>query len=545
MAIKRYVPLMLTLMLLAARVPANATTYALIIGVADYTQLHKLDFADKDALEFYLYLRKSVPSDAGKITIFLNKNATRNAIAGKLYEIVDKAMPGDRVFIYFSGHGDIEQLYTTDNFFLLLGKCPIKNYMTSWNYVLDRNFFDYYIQPLIAKNVRTIFICDACHSGSLIGGEKGRKNNSEAFMRSWKNEIKLLSCHPDQSSLESTKWGGGRSLFSFYLVLGIEGLADKNGNGQVSVSELQEYLDRNMSEAARDFNLPQEPEITGEKEFIISRTSPALVSQAQQQLRYNSSSGEYNKLATTKGAKVEIGNNVYIFKATGTGRSSDYFETSIENSITDDYTRSIYYEFKTKLADGQLTSSDNGSAYYYYKLLAKDKTGSPVVGEMRTTLLTAILDGYDDLLNPFYQDDTLAFGQALKAYDRNNLTIAQELAGDVKMLANPVMAKHLFLEACLPRLLTDTSAGHTLIPVVKAEYAISFLRQAAEQDPLNPSIYAKLGDLYFSERQFAAAIEEYKIYVQMLPNEEHAHKKIELALQALHQNPSSALATPR
>ena len=495
------------------------STYGLVIGVADYTVNPKLHFADKDALEFYLYLKKTARSDEKKVFLFLNKEATREKIAEKFYQIVNDARPGDRVFIYFSGHGDIEQLYTTDNFFLLLANSCRKNYMTHPNDLLDKGFFDYYIQPLIAKKVRIIFICDACHAGSLIGGETGRKNNIAGFMRNWKNEIKLLSCQSDQASQESTKWGGGRSLFSFYLLLGIEGLADKDSDGRVSLSELEDYLDSKVVEASKNFDSIQQPQIVGEKTFIISKTWPDLVLDARRQFQSNSSSAEYAKLATAKGTIVKVDNSPYTFKATVTGQGNEFLEMESGDQIGDSYLRSIYYSFKSKVAAGSLLQPDDNSAYSYYKLFTDSKGDTAQSEDMRATLLTALLSTYDELLDPFYSGDCIAFASGLNSYDEKNLTVAAALAGaDLPDVSGQIQAKLLFLNACrLP-----AGSGDSL--------AISLLEKAIAIDSLSPAFYLALGDRYFSGKAFSRAADNYKIYVQLLPNEEHGRNKLELAL---------------
>ena len=509
--------------------PANGTTYALIIGVADYAHLDSLKFSDKDALEFYLYLRRSAPSDAGNIHIFLNKKANRSAIAAAFYKIVNESRPGDRVFIYFSGHGDIEQLYTQDNFFLLLGNCSSRNYMASSENILDKGFFDYYIQPLIAKKVRTIFICDACHSGTLAGGQTGKRNNSEAFARSWKNEIKLLSCLPNQASQEGTGWGGGRGLFSFYLILGIEGLADKDGNGQVSISELQDYLDRTITQASMVFNKMQQPEVTGSGEFIISKPTPAELSEAREQLRENASSGDYKRLASSKGARVQIGNNTFVFKA-GSGQNDEHLEMTEADPVTDGYARTLWYEFRSKMEEGRLILPADGSAYHYYQLFVENKKDMAALEEMRTTLLTALLDGYDTLLAHFYQDDTTGFEKGLLAYDRNELVAALALAAGLPAVAGPIKARLLFFDACQVTAAPPGTANST----APADSAISLLTQAIRTDYSNPALYGKMGDLYFAMQQYSRAAENYQVYTQMLPNEEHAYNRLGLALLAVH-----------
>ncbi|MBN9384977.1 MAG: caspase family protein [Chitinophagaceae bacterium] len=498
----------------AKEIQGPGRTFGIIIGVADYSHLPKLQYADKDALEFYLYLQKVSPSDAKRIFVFLNKKATSGAIATKFYQIINEAQPGDRVYIYFSGHGDIEQLYQANNFFLLLGNCPRKNYMTQPDQLLEKAFFDCFIPSLMARKVRIIFICDACHAGSLIGGPVGRKNNMQAMMSSWGNEAKLLSCRPDQASQESPRWGGGRSVFSWYLVLGMKGLADKDGDQQISLSELQEYLDGNVQQETRAFDTLQQPEILGEKGFVISRTTPTLLLQAKQQWKTNGSSEEYNKLAINKGDRIQVGNNTYIFKSDEKG--SNTLEPATALSITDNYWKTIYYAFRSKIEEGRLLQPGNNTAYALYQSFSQANSSAPETEDMRVSLLTAFTATYDSLLAPFYKDDTAGFAGALEAYDLNNLTIALDLAPEVLPLKNRIKAGQLLIRACRQ----------------SADAAIPLLVEAIRTDSLCPALYKRLGDVYFSSRQYSQAADNYRIYAQMLPNEESAQRKLSQALLA-------------
>ncbi len=513
--------------------PGEGTTYGLVIGVANYTNHPKLGYADKDALEFYLYLLNATHSDEKKVTLFLNNGATREKIAEKFTRIVDNAQPGDRVFIYFSGHGDTEQSPSSDNFFLLLTQSPEKNYLTRPNEQLDKDFFDHYIQRLINKQVRIVFICDACHAGSLIGGETGKKTNAEAIMHSWKNEIKLLSCQPDQTSQEGTKWGGGRSLFSFYLLLGIEGLADKDGNGQVSVSELQDYLNNKVVQDAKQFEEQQQPAILGDQNFIISKTSPDELSAARQQLLANSASPQYNRLSTVKGAPVRIGNNTYIFKGDVAGATDQYLEIDPANAISDYYLRSVYYSFKDKIVEGSLLLPEDNSAWHYYQLFRNSKGATAECEEMRTTLLTALLQTYDALLAPLYQDDSAAFSTALRSYDMNNLTAAATLAAapaevdSLAPIAGQIRADSFFLQASR-LMMADTSARDSL--------ALPFIKQAMAMNSSCPAFYWQLGNFFFAKQSFAIAAGYYRTYVQLLPNEQHGHNRLGIVYVALGQN---------
>ncbi|MBK7305024.1 MAG: hypothetical protein IPI90_17740 [Saprospiraceae bacterium] len=46
---------------------------------------------------------------------------------------------------------------------------------------------------------------------------------------------KILSCQPNEFSLEGEQWGGGRGVFSYHLVDGLFGLADRNNDGLITL----------------------------------------------------------------------------------------------------------------------------------------------------------------------------------------------------------------------------------------------------------------------------------------------------------------------
>jgi tetratricopeptide (TPR) repeat protein len=49
-----------------------------------------------------------------------------------------------------------------------------------------------------------------------------------------------------EQSFESENWGGGHGIFTYYVVKGLEGEADTNGDGVVSADELAEYVHTNV-----------------------------------------------------------------------------------------------------------------------------------------------------------------------------------------------------------------------------------------------------------------------------------------------------------
>lgn len=132
----------------------------------------------------------------------------------------------------------------------------------------------------IQNKVRAIVIADACHAGKLSGsGIGGAQITGASLARQYANEIKILSCQPNEISLEGEQWGGGRGCFSYHLVDGLFGLANRNEDEFVTIGELDRYLeDRVTSEADPQ---SQVPILLGNKTDRRARVHPAILADLQ------------------------------------------------------------------------------------------------------------------------------------------------------------------------------------------------------------------------------------------------------------------------
>jgi tetratricopeptide (TPR) repeat protein len=275
-------------------------TYALIVGVSKYRNpaIPSLKYADKDALEFRNYLIAS-GIDSNNIALLLNEKATNSEILFSIDELTEKAKQGDKVFIYFSGHGDVESHVITNDGYLLPYDAPRTVYAIS---AINVNILQSYVSTLSAHGVQAIVITDACHSGNLAGGLDGLKNISQILKSQWKDEIKILSCQPGELSLESEKWGYGRGLFSYELVKGLAGDADRNKDGKVTMRELNLYLLEKVPEQAHP--MMQNPVITGDMETVLSNINNSFLE------NYSGADEKILAAADTKGSEEGLLRNL-------------------------------------------------------------------------------------------------------------------------------------------------------------------------------------------------------------------------------------------
>ena len=221
----------------------KGNTWAVIVGISKYQNVPGLNYADKDAIAFYDYLVNKKGIDSTHIQLLVNDKAIASDIYGALDWLNLSVKENDRVIFYFSGHGDVETKTIHQNGFLLANDAPVAAYMTkgtvSVSYLQD--YLETYVAKKKVKDV--LLLVDACRAGKLAGGSEGIQITMHALGETWNNQIiKILSAQEGEASFEDKKWGGGRGVFSYYLVKGLEGLANRNADSVINTAEIAAYL---------------------------------------------------------------------------------------------------------------------------------------------------------------------------------------------------------------------------------------------------------------------------------------------------------------
>ncbi len=249
----------------------SGKTYALIVGISKYQHpnIPPLQFADRDAVAFRHYLMAN-GVDSNNIALLLNHNATSSEILRNLHEFCTvKTNAHDKFYFYFSGHGDVESQLITNDGYLLSYDSPDRVYAIS---AIKVETLQSYTATLSGKGVQAIIVTDACHAGKLAGGIEGQQSVANALKEAWIGEVNILSCQAGETSLEDVRWGGGRGLFSYELINGLSGNADRNHDLKITLFELSLYLNEKVHDGASP--LPQNPVIMGDMEQIVANANP-------------------------------------------------------------------------------------------------------------------------------------------------------------------------------------------------------------------------------------------------------------------------------
>lgn len=212
--------------------------YALIIGNTEYTDpgLAQLSAPGKDAEDFARVLQDQGICAFDEVNLILNQ--PEYVVRGVIDEFFDQKKPDDLLVLYFSGHGVRDELGALH----LAVRNTIRTRLRSTAIKSD------YIREAMdqSRSKRQVLILDCCNSGAFAQGTKAATGVSigtaSAFEAGY-GRIVLTASDSTQFAWEGNKVIGetDNSLFTHFLVEGLKGEADVDGDGRITVDELYDY----------------------------------------------------------------------------------------------------------------------------------------------------------------------------------------------------------------------------------------------------------------------------------------------------------------
>lgn len=264
--------------------PPPSTQWAVIIGVGGYesTAVPKLRYPVADADAVYQTLIASGGFKKENILLLTDKTERKPTLRNIKWALgtflARSAHKNDLVVIYFAGHGasEVDQRGVErdglSKYLVPVDADPDDLYSTA----LPMDEMQNVLARIEAERV-TVFL-DACYSGAAGGrtfaSTKTRTVNVddiflERLTRS-KGRAIVTASRPSELSVELPELGHG--IFTYYLVRGLQGYADLNRDGIVSLQELYEYLTQEVSRKSRAVGGNQHPMLKGELEGALPLT---------------------------------------------------------------------------------------------------------------------------------------------------------------------------------------------------------------------------------------------------------------------------------
>jgi hypothetical protein len=253
--------------------------WAVIVGISQYrsADIPQLRYADRDAQEFYNLLTTSIEEGGvgvpkANVRFLLNDQATSSNVREAITDFLKQPIEDDLVLIYFAGHGapdpdrpKILYLLTHDSDLSRLAATSVKM----------QEIQDALRDYVAAKSV--LVFADACHSRGVTGAMATRALASPDLVNEFLSELArargstmtLSASDVNQLSMEDKRWGGGHGVFTHYLLEGLRGKADFNGDKMVRLGELTQYVSDNVR---RDTRSQQSPISSGNFDINLPLT---------------------------------------------------------------------------------------------------------------------------------------------------------------------------------------------------------------------------------------------------------------------------------
>jgi caspase domain-containing protein/tetratricopeptide repeat protein len=323
----------------------SGETYAIVVGISKYRYIKPLSYADSDAELFTELLKSRAGGNIKQENLFLLKNDSANA--GNFWSALSRVSnmnlnKGDRVYIFFAGHGDAVK--NLNEYYLLLSDCQPAN--DGNNYLLSFGAIDMYhlknrIGLLTARGVEVILVLDACRTNELAGGYASQVFNT-SILQSKVGEIAMLATGPGEVSIEDVSFGSGHGLFTYNLVDALSGRADKeeagNNDRLISLDELQNWVVKNVKLMAGKFKTSQVPVFCCDDR---SNTTMGVVDSIfsfawERKKQLNTSAGVINR------GQAERSNDI----------------------IADTSLLSLYHQFNTARKEHKLWGDSSADSYY-------------------------------------------------------------------------------------------------------------------------------------------------------------------------------------
>ncbi len=226
--------------------PASVTvprSYALVVGISHYKNLPaegQLQFPDRDAESVYTVLISAEGGQfpAENVHKLIGPQATLANFRFQLeHWLPETAKDDDRVLIYFAGHG-----------FMSGGKAYIAPYDVDPKNITGSAYSMEALGAVIGGKIHAkwkVLLTDSCHSGAITP-EADRAQVNKSLLDLNQSLFSLTASRDREVSYESPKWGGGHGIFTYYVIKGMEGEADTDGDGRVTADELAEYVHTNV-----------------------------------------------------------------------------------------------------------------------------------------------------------------------------------------------------------------------------------------------------------------------------------------------------------
>jgi hypothetical protein len=248
--------------------------YVLSVGIDNYTHVGKLKGDVNDARNTSAAFTAQQGKLFGKVMAhtLLDDNATRFAISKQVQALEKVGKAGDYVVLFFSGHGGIFK-DTRTWYFVPCDYHPHNSAVA----ITDRQLLNT-ADRFVRQGKKVLIIVDACFSGQL-------RVAAQPYLVKYGDPqggglVVMVSSGPDQTSAAL----GSYSAFAKAFADSMDGMADLNRDGKVSLDEVRHFAGKRTYEllrqtgksAKQDCIIAWSPSIPNELTLAIARNGDTI-----------------------------------------------------------------------------------------------------------------------------------------------------------------------------------------------------------------------------------------------------------------------------
>ncbi|MBI2467225.1 MAG: caspase family protein [Candidatus Rokubacteria bacterium] len=261
--------------------PYRHDGWAVVIGVGSYQHagIPSLRYPVADAEAMYETLVGQAGFKKERVLLLTGKTERKPTLRNIKWALgtflARSAKKDDTVLIFFAGHGALEiDLRGVE-----------KDGLAKYLVPADAERDDLYSTALPMDEIQTIFdrieaervvvFLDTCYSGAAGGRTFASKRTRAASLDELfldrltrqKGRVIVTAARPSEVCVELPELGHG--LFTYHLLEGLKGGADLNRDGIVSLQELFQHVEEQVSRKARAVGVSQRPMLKGQLEGAL------------------------------------------------------------------------------------------------------------------------------------------------------------------------------------------------------------------------------------------------------------------------------------
>lgn len=245
------------------RVESKPNLYVIAVGVSTYkNNSYNLKYAENDAKSLSLTLKnKFSQSEYSTVTVrqLMNEQATVTSIVAAFVEVATVIRPNDRFIFYFAGHGALTTAGTNQDFYLITHEIES---MSAENLLRQSGLSTRRLQALFLniKCEKKALILDACHAGALTTTLAEEQSGATKFLRQLPRNsgvYLMSSALSSQSAREVDSLQHG--IFTTALLEGLNGRAASLEDRQISLTSLQDYIQKRVKKLKTELQINQTP----------------------------------------------------------------------------------------------------------------------------------------------------------------------------------------------------------------------------------------------------------------------------------------------